>query len=349
MITVAILGAGIGAQHLEAYRALSHMFEVRMLVDHDTERARDLDPALHISTEINDALNDPEIDVVDICLPPHLHVSTAIDALAAGKHVICEKPIATSLADIERLRAAIKVSRAQYFPVFQYRFGPAFSALKRLISCGLAGNPQVASLETHWSRDGAYYAVPWRGTWAGEQGGAVLGHAIHIHDLLTHFMGPVRSLTASTATRVNPIETEDCAAIAFDLTSGALATSSITLGAASDETRLRLVFEGLTATSSTIPYAPATGQWSFVARDAKQQPDIDQIVFDARDAKVGYLGAFEAIADALSGDAGGEVTFEDGAASIELVTAIYAAAQSGERVTLPIAQSHKLFGGWRPI
>jgi hypothetical protein len=73
---------------------------------------------------------------------------------------------------------------------------------------------------------------------------------------LTHIAGDIACLSALTTTRVNEIETEDCASISFAMTSGALATSSITLGAAGDETRLRFVFEHLTATSGTAPYAP---------------------------------------------------------------------------------------------
>jgi predicted dehydrogenase len=57
--------------------------------------------------------------------------------------------------------------------------------------------------------------VPWRGTWAGEAGGAILGHAIHAHDLLCRYFGPVAQVQARLATRVNEIETEDCAAVSM--------------------------------------------------------------------------------------------------------------------------------------
>ncbi len=348
MICAAILGAGIGVQHLEAYRALSDRFQVSLIVDRDAARARAMDASIEWSGEIEVAISDPEIDLIDICLPPHLHVPVALDALAAGKHVICEKPIATSMADIARLRVASEATGAQLFPIFQYRFGPAIAALKTMISNGLTGAPQVAALETHWSRDAAYYSEPWRGTWVGEQGGAILGHAIHAHDLLTYLIGPVAQLSAAIATRVNPIETEDCAAISFQMANGALATSSVTLGAAVDETRIRLVFENLTATSGCVPYAPATGTWRFEARDPALQPKLDAIVQATARARAGYVGAFDAIADALQGTPGHEVTFADGAASIELVTAIYASARTGVRTTLPLSKDHALFNGWLP-
>ena len=56
--------------------------------------------------------------------------------------------------------------------------------LKALIKSGLTGKPLVASLETHWNRGEEYYSKGWRGTWKGEQGGAILSHSIHIHDLM---------------------------------------------------------------------------------------------------------------------------------------------------------------------
>ena len=348
MIRTAILGAGIGAQHLAAFRTLPDLFDIALIVDADTSRAATLADGLPTAPDIQTALDDPSIDLIDICLPPHLHVPVALQAMAAGKHVICEKPIATSLADIDRLRTAQTETGMSLFPVFQYRFGPAFAALAALRDAGLTGKPLIGSLETHWARGPEYYAIPWRGTWAGEQGGAVLGHAIHAHDLMSCHLGPVSALSAALATSANQIETEDCAAITFTLTTGALVTSSITLGAARDETRLRFVFDRLTATSGTDPYAPGTGAWSFIARDPSDQAAIDAAVAGTPDAPSGFAGAFTEIAKALRGAPNAAVSFNDGAASIELVTAIYAAARTGTRVTLPLPKDHPMHHGWQP-
>ncbi|MBF9050160.1 Gfo/Idh/MocA family oxidoreductase [Roseobacter sp. HKCCD9010] len=351
MIRVAIIGAGIGREHLAGYRALPGQFQVRWICDLDTARAYTIlggDTGPEVTTDINAVMRDAETDLIDICLPPHLHVPIAMDALAAGKHVICEKPIAPSLADCDALAEAEARAPGRVFPVFQYRYGPGTAALDALIAAGLAGAPQVASLETHWNRGAEYYAVPWRGTWEGERGGAVLGHAIHNHDLLCRYFGPVAALSAQVATRVNAIETEDCAAISMQFGNGALATSAITLGAASDTTRLRLVFEHLTATSGDLPYAPAEGTWSFTARDPARQGEVDAVVAGLRGIKSGFVGYFAAIADAIAGDTGREVTLDDGRRSIELVTAIYSAARSGERIALPLAANAASYTGWVP-
>ena len=156
--------------------------------------------------------------------------------------MLCEKPLVGSLRDVERIqRAAESVGRA-VVPVYQYRYGNGLARLRRLIAAGLTGRPLVASIETHWNRLPPYYDVPWRGRKATELGGAILSHAIHAHDLLTFTMGPVRRVFAKLATLVNPIETEDCAAICLEMASGALVTSSVTLGAADELSRFRFCF-----------------------------------------------------------------------------------------------------------
>lgn len=351
MITVAIIGAGIGKEHLAGYRALPDLYTVKVLCDLDLERARlsagdDQAIAVHSDTQL--LLDDPTIDLIDICLPPHLHFDVTIAALEAGKHVVCEKPLVRSVREVDLIIEAAAKAQRQVFPVFQYRYGHGLEQVQALVQAGLAGKAYTASLETHWNRDADYYAVSWRGTWEGESGGAVLGHAIHNHDLLTYVLGPIASLSAMTATRVNAIEVEDCAAISFEMESGALATSSITLGAGDDTSRLRFVFEGFTATSGSEPYAPGKGEWTFVAREPTKQAQIDAVLASLSSEHQGYAGFFEAIASALDGHPGREVTLADGRRSIELVTAVYQAARTGKRVALPLGEDAALYAGWQP-
>ncbi|MFK7752791.1 MAG: Gfo/Idh/MocA family protein [Sedimentitalea sp.] len=345
MIKVAILGAGIGAEHLAGYRACADLFDVRLLCDRDQARAGAIFDGV-ICADIETALG-ADVDVIDICLPPHLHVPVALQALAAGKHVICEKPIAGSLTDCDRLEAAARHADRQVFPVFQYRFGSATAQLQALIQAGVAGAPLGGALQTHWNRGADYYGVPWRGTWAGEGGGAILGHAIHSHDLICHLFGPVAQVQAALATRVNPIETEDSAALIFQHENGALVTSSVSLGAAQDTSQLTLMFEKLTAQSGTAPYAPMASGWTFTARAPAEQGDIDAVLDDVAPTPAGFAGFLTAVANALRG-VPGAVTLADGRASSELVSALYAADRRGATVALPLAQNDPIYAGWLP-
>lgn len=348
MHRVAIVGAGIGREHLAAYRALPDRFEVVAICDRDTARAEGIAEGIPVTGDMGAVLADPVVDIVDICLPPHLHFEAVMAALDAGKAVVCEKPLVASLAEADALLDRLDQTGGRLFPVFQYRYGMGTAQLRALIEAGLAGPLFAGTIETHWNRDAAYYAVDWRGTWAGERGGCILGHAIHIHDYLPAFLGPVARVHAELATRVNEIEVEDCAALAIRMESGAVLTSSVTLGAAMDTTRMRLMFRGFTAESGTAPYAPAASGWTFTARAPVTQAEVDAVLGTVAEARSGFAGFFAAVADALDGRPGAEVTPLDGRRSIEFVTAVYASARSGQPVSLPLARDHALSGGWLP-
>ncbi len=347
---VAVLGAGIGSAHVAGFLALPERFVVHAICDRDTARAAP--PAEQagclVVADIDAVLSEPAVEIVDICLPPRLPLPVCLAALDAGKHVICEKPLTGSLAEADRISERAAATGRQVFPVFQYRYGPGAAQLRALLEAGLAGKPLVGALEIHWNRPASYYDVDWRGTWAGEQGGAILGHAIHLHDWLTMALGPVESVFAELDTRVNAIEVEDCAALAIRMASGALVTSSVTLGAADDTSRLRLCFEGFTAESGSLPYAPADGAWRFTARAPFDQAAIDRVLSRVPPQLSGFAGLFEAVADALDGSPGREVTLRDGRRSLEFVTAVYASARLGRRETLPLAADHPLYASWLP-
>ncbi len=355
-INVAIIGAGIGREHLRAYLQLPDLFHVVSLCDLNPERAEHVlqeegaaPEKTNVTSDFEALLQRKEIDLIDICLPPHLHFEMTLKALAAGKHVICEKPLVSSLKEADQLKTAQQHYKRRIIPVFQYRYGPGSATLKALMAAEYTGKPFIASIETHWNRESPYYAIPWRGTWKGEQGGAVLGHAIHNHDFLCTLLGPIQKVHALSATRVNDIEVEDCASILFEMTNGALVTSSITLGAATDTSRFRFCFENLTVESDTLPYAPAEGNWTFKARGNKiNQQEIDHFIAQQPKVKSGFVGFFEAVANDLHKKSINVVTLEAGRSSLELVTAIYHAARSGESVCLPLSADHPLYESWLP-
>lgn len=350
--SVCIVGAGIGATHLAGLAQIPDRFTVHSVCDLNEVRGRALAaqyPGVGFTTDLAAVLSNPDIDIVDICLPPHLHFRACMDALDAGKKVVCEKPLVASLKDADALAGKLAQTGGFLSPVFQYRFGLGTAQLHALIEAGLAGRCYAGSLETHWDRPASYYEIDWRGTWAGESGGALLGHAIHIHDLLPSILGPVAQVFADVATRVNDIEVEDCAALSIRMASGAVVTSSVTLGCAENISRMRLMFEGFTVESDHAPYSLAEKGWRFVARAPTTQDRIDAVLASVGDAKTGYAGMFEAVADAIDGRGGREVTLLDGRRSLEFVTACYASARSARPVRLPIGPDHPMYGGWLPL
>ena len=105
MLDVAVIGGGIGAAHINGYAQLPERFRVSAVCDLNQELAQSLAEQTggRSTADIEDVLADPEIDIVDICLPPSMHVPVAIRALEAGKHAIVEKPVAGSLVEADRL------------------------------------------------------------------------------------------------------------------------------------------------------------------------------------------------------------------------------------------------------
>jgi len=361
---IAIIGAGIGAEHLAGWLASPARFEVATICDLDRARAAPLieraelgGSSARFDDNLDRVLADDSIDIVDICLPPRLHRDTLLAALSTGRHVVCEKPLVASLAEADAIEAAASAANRVVMPVFQYRFGRGLEALRHLMDCGLAGKPLIAAIETHWNRQSDYYSVDWRGRWASELGGAVVGHAIHAHDLISHVLGPVASVQASLATRVNPIEVEDCAAILLTMASGALVTSSVTLGSATDRSRLRFCFSDLSAESALDPYAPADGAWTYEARGGIEELPGKQAAIDAgcrsfaerRGSElIGFARQFELFDDALRLQLPPPVTLGDARASLELVTALYASSTDGKRVALPLTREVPGYADWRP-
>ena len=118
--------------------------------------------------------------------------------------------------------------------------------------------------------------------------------------MLTYVLGPIASVYARTATRVNPIETEDCAAAVLEMADGSFATLSVTLGAEEDMSRLRFCFEGLTAESNHSPYNPGTAPWRFVAADPDRQNAIDAAVAEVPLGPERYAGQFLRLHKALT-------------------------------------------------
>ncbi|MBL4813511.1 MAG: Gfo/Idh/MocA family oxidoreductase [Rhodobacteraceae bacterium] len=351
-MNVAVIGAGIGGSHIEGFLAHPDKFNVAMICDLDLERADKARGSIEnceITTDIAAVLRNPDIDLVCNCLPPHLHYPVMMDALRADKNVVCEKPFTTSLAEADAVVALAEQRGKQVFPVFQYRYGHGYQKLLHLIEQDMVGKPYTAALETHWQRGDAYYAVPWRGTWASERGGAIVGHAIHIHNLVCCALGPVAQVAAFLDTRVNDIETDDCGAISLKMQSGALVTSSITLGAANDSSRLRLCFEHVTAQSDVLPYSIGDGSWTFTATDPNKQQEIDAAVATVPEGKLRFSGLYGEIYGALTGRSGANPpNMQDARHSIELISAIYQSSRNSEVVSLPLGTSSAIYNGWVP-
>jgi predicted dehydrogenase len=349
--SVAVVGCGIGRAHIAGYRSHPDKFQVLALCDIDENALASVGDEFSIARRtksIDEALHMEDVDIVDICTPPALHVAQTLAALAAGKEVVCEKPLAGSLAEIDRIIAAETEAAGRVMPVFQYRYGNGLQKAKRIIELGIAGKPYLATVETAWRRGAQYYETPWRGQLATELGGVLLTHAIHSHDLLTYLMGPVGSVFARIATRVNPVEVEDCAIASLAMRSGALVSLATTLGSHKEISRLRLCFEHVTFESSQKPYSPGDEPWQIIPASREAADRIADALAGHRFVPSRFAGLMDAYHTALTAGRPLPVTLADARRSLELVTALYHSAATGSVVHLPIAPDHPFYRGWHP-
>ena len=350
LLRVAVVGCGVGRNHIaQGYMKHPDKFRVLALCDIDEVRLAAVADEFSIPRRtgfLEEVLRMEDVDIVDICTPATLHLGQILAALSAGKEVVCEKPLVVSLAEIDRVIAAEKEAAGRVMPIFQYRFSNGVQKAKQIIDSGIAGKPYLATVETAWRRTAKYYETPWRGRWETEHGGVLLMHAIHCHDLMTWLMGPVASVFARTATRVNPIEVEDCAVASLVMRSGALASLAATLGSQREISRLRLCFEHVSFESAQAPYSPGDDPWDIVPASPEAEQRIADALADYRPVPSRYKGQIGAYHAALTSGAPLPVTLADARASLELATALYHSAAAATAVTLPIATGHPAHNGW---
>ena len=348
---VGVAGVGVGKSHIAAYQELPQMFTVTAVTAATPTEAQEVAAAHHIPHAIADftALYAREdVDIINICTPNHLHVPQALQALAAGNHVVVEKPIAGSLADIDRLIQAEAASGKRLMPIFQYRFGHGLQKLKALQAAGLTGKAYLSTVETLWRRRPEYYSVPWRGKWETEMGGALITLAIHAHDMLCYVVGPVKSVMVRVKTAVNSIETEDTVAASLEMADGSLATLAVTTGSSKEISRHRFCFQKLSAESSLGAYNNGNDPWQFHGDTPELQAQIDEVLAAFEPLPEHYVGQFYRFHEALTRGAELPVTLADARQSAELLTALYHAARTETAVTLPITPDHPLYQGWQP-
>ena len=117
---VGIAGVGIGKEHILAYQQLPEMFEVTAVTAAtlaEAQTAADIYNIPHADANFDALCARDDIDIINICTPNHLHVPQALQALVAGKHVVLEKPVAGSLAGVDRLIEAEAASGKRLMPI----------------------------------------------------------------------------------------------------------------------------------------------------------------------------------------------------------------------------------------
>jgi UDP-N-acetyl-2-amino-2-deoxyglucuronate dehydrogenase len=241
---VAIVGCGVIAfTHVSAIARIPDLALVA-LVDVDAASATSLadhvdgqgQPRPETHGSLGDALAAGGIGVVVICAPSGLHVSLAEEALAAGCHVVIEKPLDVALPRARRIAelAAAAEDRGLVVSVIsQHRFDPASIVVHDAATGGELGRLTSGIASIAWWRGQDYYdSAEWRGTWELDGGGAAMNQGVHTIDLLLWMFGDPVDVSARSASLAHErIEVEDTLVSTITFASGALALIHATTAA----------------------------------------------------------------------------------------------------------------------
>jgi predicted dehydrogenase len=245
--------------------------------------------------------------------------------------VLCEKPPALSLAEMDAIAAAEAAAGGSFATVFQHRFGSAARRLRELLAAGRLGSPMVAVCDTLWYRPDAYFEVPWRGRWEIEGGGPTMGHGIHQMDLLLSILGDWREVVGVAARRARPTATEDVSAALVTFADGTPATITNSLLSPRETSYLRFDFAHATVEVEHL-YGYSDDNWRITAAPGHEDAVATAWAGGPHGARSGHGAQYAALFDALAAGEPAPVTMADSRRTMELVAAIYASAFTGRPV-----------------
>ncbi len=354
---VAVVGTGFGClTHVRVFRAAG--FDVRALVGRDPEktgaRAKRFEIP-HACTSLTEALNLAGIDAITIATPPHTHAPIALAAIAAGKHVLCEKPFTRDAAEARELLAAAEAAGVVHVLGTEFRFAPGRVLLARAVRSGAIGEPRLATFLLHipMLADSAAEVPEW---WADPAGGGgwLAAQASHDIDQVRTTLGEFASVSASLP-RVaeHPWAVEDGYLVQFRLRSGVV---GIMQSVACDRgpmlfaTRIAGTRGTAWAEGDRVRLTDADGTRDIpcppdVAVPAPDPPPADLMVtaYDLLHAMGIDFGPYTRLAETfrdliLGNDVPADpapATFHDGVATMDVIDAIRRSAAEGVSVELP--------------
>jgi predicted dehydrogenase len=166
----------------------------------------------------------PEVDVINICTPNGLHAKHSLSAIEAGKHIVCEKPMALTKADCESIIFKALQKHKTVFCVMQNRFSPPSVWLKQIVEEKIIGDVYMVQLNCYWNRDERYYK---KGGWKGLQkldGGTLFTQFSHFIDIMYWLFGDMKDIQAkfNDFNHKDLTEFEDSGFVNFNFTNGGM-------------------------------------------------------------------------------------------------------------------------------
>jgi UDP-N-acetyl-2-amino-2-deoxyglucuronate dehydrogenase len=229
---IALIGLGmVVTPHAQSLMELADRVEVAYAMGRSPQRREAFAKRFPFPTtdNLSQILQDDSVSAVFVLTPPNTHLELVSRIAAAGKHVLLEKPLETTLERSQQLVETCRQAGVKLGVVLQHRLRPASIALDRVVKSGGLGTITGASAWIRWWRPQSYYDEPGRGTYARDGGGVLITQAIHTLDLFTSVAGEVTEVAAFTSTTpVHRMEAEDMVAAAVRFANGAIGTVDAT-------------------------------------------------------------------------------------------------------------------------
>jgi predicted dehydrogenase len=225
MIDAAIIGLGRwGKGIVQSAQGKSKRLRFIRGVSKEPDQVRDFarTHGFELSTEFEDAVDDPRVKAIVLATPHSLHVEQIAAAAAAGKHVWCEKPLALTLSEAKRAVAAVEKAGVVFALGNNKRCFPSMTALRRVIANGTIG--EVLHVEAHFSNEHSTRVVPggWRDDPGESPGGGLTGAGLHLIDGLVSLGGPVAQVDAKLFERKPPPDPRDVIALQATFANGGI-------------------------------------------------------------------------------------------------------------------------------
>ena len=306
--------------------------------DIDGERARAF--ATPYKVEAYDSaermIREAAIDVAIVLTPSGHHAALVTKLAGLAKAIVVEKPMALTLDDADQMITACDRHRTRLFVVKQNRFNRPVMALRRALEAGRFGRLVMGTVRVRWCRPQSYYdAAKWRGTWACD-GGVLSNQASHHIDLLEWMMGPVESVQAMSTRALAKIEAEDTAAAILRFRNGALGIVEATTATRPKDLEGSLSVLGETGSVEIGGFAVnELKTWAF-SSPAPEDATVMQEHGTNPEHPHGYGHAayYDHVVSCLENNTPQLVDGLEGRKSLELITAIYEAIETGQEVQL---------------
>jgi UDP-N-acetylglucosamine 3-dehydrogenase len=329
-LRAAVIGTGAIAQrlHIPAYRT-SDLVDLVAVCDVEEKKAATVAEEFEIDsyyTDYTEMLESGSVDAVSVCLPNHLHKEVVCTALEHDIHVLCEKPISTSLAEADAMIDAADASEAYLMIDQTERFNPVYEKTKEVLEKGIIGG--VLSVRSRFSHPGPEGWSP-RSTWFTDAdtsgGGALIDIGVHNADLINHLFGSVSSLSGYSDTLSMDADVEDTAVAALQFEDGTLGTFETAWRTDPESIEMQIVGEeGVLYVDKVAP--------SLRLELGNDCGTVDVPIPEQSK----YGGPVEHFIRSARTNSEPTVTGRDGKSALEVVMAIYQSSESGQRVHFPL-------------